>query len=81
MRRVLPFVLFALAASLALPRGADPVMTTGKVITVRLRVDRSGGTRVGNAIELPAASGDPVTGRGNNWSFKDPVAWSGLTPV
>jgi hypothetical protein len=69
------------AAALALPPGADPVTTAGKVITVRLLAGRSGSTRVGNDIELPADPHGPVTGRGNNWTFTDPISWSDLTPV
>jgi hypothetical protein len=71
----------AFAAALALPARARPLTSAGKDMTVRIRVDRGSGARISNDIELPAASGDPVAGRGNNWSFKDPIAWSGLTPV
>lgn len=71
----------AFAVALALPAGAHPLTAAGKDITVHIRVDRGGGPRISNDIELPAASGDPVAGRGNNWSFKNPIAWSGLTPV
>lgn len=71
----------AFAVALALPAGAHPLTAAGKDITVHIRVDRGGGARISNDIELPAASGDPVAGRGNNWSFKNPIAWSDLTPV
>lgn len=69
-------------AALVLPKGSHPLTTVGKNITVRLRIDRGReGVRVGGEIDLPAASGDPVAGYGNNWSFKNPIAWSDLTPV
>jgi hypothetical protein len=69
------------AAALALPAGARPVAPAGKNITLRLRFERPGGVRLSDAIELPAAPNDPVTGRANSWMLNNSLAWSDLTPA
>ena len=65
------------AAALALSPGMRPLAATG--ISLRLRFERSGATRFSDVIDLPAASGDPVTGRANSRMLKNSLAWSDLT--